>query len=387
MDGNRYIDYALAWGPLILGHRHPKLVEAIRRQAERPHIYGAQHELEFLVAERLQDVIPCADLVAFTSSGSEAVQLALRLSRIFTGRNLILKFEGHYHGWMDSVMFSYHPSRDQIGPTHTPHPVLGSAGQVPNAVENLIVAPWNRIEILEQIFQERGSEIAAVIMEPVLCNSGCLLPLPNYLQDVKNLCAQYRSLLIFDEVITGFRSALGGAQSLYGVVPDLATFGKAIAGGAPLSAVAGRKEILELMLGNGVVFGGTFNGNSLSMASALAALDQLSQDDGALLDQANEVGRMLMEGIRSVAQKRGIPLVVNGFGTAFALHFTSRTELRDYRDTLDDDRDLLGRFLLRALDEGIYVLPDGRHYLSVVHSKDDVAETLNAYERVFEGLL
>jgi glutamate-1-semialdehyde 2,1-aminomutase len=388
VDGNRYIDYALAWGPLILGHRHPQLVEAMRRQAERPHVYGAQHELECRVAERVQAVVPCAELVAFTSSGSEAVQLALRLSRIFTGRNLILKFEGHYHGWMDSVMFSYHPGRDQIGPTHAPHPVPGAAGQVPNAAENLIVAPWNRIEILERIFSKRGSEIAAVIMEPVLCNSGSLLPLPNYLQDVKNLCQQYGSLLIFDEVITGFRLALGGAQSLYGIVPDLATFGKAMAGGVPLSAVAGRKEILELMfgIGNGVVFGGTFNGNPLSMASALATLDQLAQDDGAPLAQANQVGRMLMEGIRRVAQKHGIPLVVTGLGTAFTLHFTSRTELRDYRDTLEDDQDRLGRFLVRALDEGVYVLPDGRHYLSVVHTEDDVAETLNAYERVFEGL-
>ena len=181
--------------------------------------------------------------------------------------------------------------------------------------------------------------------------------------------------------------APGGAQSFYGVVPDLATFGKAIAGGPPLSAVAGRKEILELMFGNGVVFGGTFNGNPISLASAQAALDRLSQDDGAPLVRANQIGRMLMEGIRSAAQKHSIPIVVNGFGTAFALHFTSRIALRDYRDTMEDDRDLLLRFLLRALEEGIYVLPDGRHYLSVVHTEDDIAETLRAFERVFEGLL
>src|SRR5690242_19502110 len=182
VDGNEYIDYVLAWGPMILGYRHPALVEAMRTAAERPYSYGEEHELEIRVAEKIQQLVPCAERVAFTSSGSEAVQLALRLARAYTKRNLILKFEGHYHGWMDSVLASNHPSREEAGPLEKPNIVLGSAGQVANAVDNVIVAAWNRVELLEQVFAAHGSKIAAVIMEPVLCNSGCLMPVPGYLE-------------------------------------------------------------------------------------------------------------------------------------------------------------------------------------------------------------
>ncbi|MEK7403722.1 MAG: aspartate aminotransferase family protein [Acidobacteriota bacterium] len=381
VDGNQYIDYTLAWGPLILGHRHPRLVEAMRRQAERPQIYGAEHELEFLVAEKMQQLVPCAERVAFTSSGSEAVQLALRLVRAATGRNLILKFEGHYHGWMDSVLLSHHPGAAEVGPADDPRVVPESRGQTPNAAENVLVASWNCIDAVEHIFRERGAEIAAVILEPVLCNSGCLLPLPGYLEALRRISDQHGALLIFDEIITGFRLAPGGAQSHYGVVPDLATFGKALAGGAPLSAVAGRKEIMELMFGGGVSFGGTFNGNPVSLACAHVVLEELARDGGAALARANRTGQALMEGIRAAAARQGVALQVCGFGAAFALHFTGKRELRDYRDTLEDDRERLARFLLRALEEGIYILPDGRLYVSTAHTDEDVAETLAALER------
>ena len=383
VDGNEYIDYVLAWGPMILGYGHPAIVEAMRRQAERPHCLGEQHELEIEVAEKIQRLVPCAERVAFTSSGSEAVQLVFRLARAFTGRRLILKFEGHYHGWMDSALISYHPTREQVGPIENPNVVTGSAGQVANAVENVIVAPWNRAETLEAILERHGKEIAAVIMEPVLCNSGCLLPADGYLEQVRKLCTSYGALLIFDEVITGFRMGLGGAQGFYGVTPDLATFGKAVGGGLPLSVVAGRREIMEQMYGGGVAFGGTFNGNPMSMAAANAALSELSRDGGALLEQANARGRKLMAGITAAARRRGIALQVTGFGTAMLLHFTTRTELRDYRDTLDDDRAMLQRVLLRALEEGLHIVPDGRLYVSAVHTDADVSETLAAFERVF----
>jgi glutamate-1-semialdehyde 2,1-aminomutase len=386
VDGNRYIDYTLAWGPLILGHRHPRLVAAVRAQADRPHIYGAEHEFEYLVAEKIQAVVPCAQRVAFCSSGSEAVQLALRLGRAFTGRNLVLKFEGHYHGWMDSVLLSHHPGGEEMGPLECPQVVRESRGQCPNVTENVLVAPWNRIEDVERVLRERGSEIAAVIMEPVLCNSGCLLPEPGYLEGVRTICREHGALLIFDEVITGFRLSLAGAQGFYGVVPDLATFGKALAGGLALSAVTGRREIMELMAGGGAAFGGTFNGNPLSLACAQACLEELSAEGGVALARANRLGEMLMEGLRKLAHYHHIPLVVSGFGAAFALHFTHRSELKHYRDTLEDDRELLSRFLLCALDEGIYILPDGRFYVSGVHSEQDVEETLAALERVFRSL-
>ena len=382
VDGNRYIDYTLAWGPLILGHRHPRLVEAVRTQAGRPHTYGAEHELEYQVSEKMQALVPCAERVAFCSSGSEAVQLALRLARAFTGRNLVLKFEGHYHGWMDSVLLSYHPGAGQAGPLDRPQVVIESRGQVANSADNVLVAAWNRVEDVERIFREGGSQIAAVIMEPVLCNSGCLLPQPGYLEGVQALCRQHGALLIFDEVITGFRMALAGAQGFYGILPDLATFGKALAGGLALSAVAGRREIMELMMGGGAAFGGTFNGNPLSLAAARACLEELSAEEGAALARANRAGEMIMEGLRKLAGEQRIPVVITGFGAAFALHFTRRSELQHYRDTLEDDRALLARFLLRALEEGIYLLPDGRMYVSAAHTEQDAAETLEALGRV-----
>ena len=386
VDGNQYIDYALAWGPAILGHRHPCIVRAVRKAAEGPHIYGAQHELEFEVAEKIQRLAPCAERVAFTSSGSEAVQLAMRLARAFTGRRLLVKFEGHYHGWMDSALLSHHPSREEAGPDDAPRVVLESKGQVPNAADNVIVARWNRPALLEKLLEERGREVAAVIMEPVLCNSGCILPEDGYLARVRELCDRHGVLLIFDEIITGFRLALGGAQQRYGVAADIATFGKAVAGGLPLSVVAGRKEIMELIFTGGVAFGGTFNGNPVSLAAARATLEELSADGGAALAHANRLGRLLMEQIQALGRSRGIPLLVTGMGTAFSVHFTRRERLAEYRDILDDDGELLARFLRLALQRGVYALPDGRFYVSVVHSEKEVDQTLDALGRVFDDL-
>ncbi|MFQ5930198.1 MAG: aspartate aminotransferase family protein [Acidobacteriota bacterium] len=385
VDGNHYIDYTLGWGPLILGHRHPALLETLRSQVERPHLYGAQHDLEFQVAEKIQSLVPCAERVAFTSSGSEAVQIALRLARAYTGRGLVVKFEGHYHGWMDTALISYHPRAQEMGALERPNRVLGSQGQVPVALEDVLVCVWNRVDLLKRVFEKHKSEIAAVIMEPVLCNSGCLVPKDSYLPAVRELCTRYGAVLIFDEIITGFRMSLGGAQAVYDVKPDLATFGKALAGGLPLSAVAGRREILEQMF-DGVVFGGTFNGNPLSLAAASATLGELEKDDGRLLAHAQAMGKELMDGLVELAGKRNVRLKMVGFGTAFGAHFTDRDQLLDYRHTLDDDPVALDQFIRLALEEGVYLLPDGRWYVSAVHEKADVAETLQAIERVLERM-
>jgi glutamate-1-semialdehyde 2,1-aminomutase len=385
VDGNEYIDYVLAWGPMILGYRHPAIVEAMHRQAELPTDYGAQHELEFAVSEKIQQMLPCAERVAFTSSGTEAVQLAFRLARAFTGRPLILKFEGHYHGWVDGALISYKPSLGECGPPERPSVALGSRGQIAGVAESFAVAPWNDLEILARILAQRGQEIAAVAMEPVLCNSGCILPLPGYLEQVRDLCSRHGALLLFDEVITGFRMSPGGAQQYYSVVPDLATFGKAVGGGAPLSGVAGREEILMQMY-SGVVFGGSFNGNPVSLASADATLAELSRDDGAALAQANRLGQKLSDGIRDIVRDSGLNVLVSGFGTAFAVHFTDKTELRDYRDTLSDTAALLQDFLLRALQEGLHIVPDGRFYVSAAHTEHDIEETLSRLRNVFADL-
>jgi glutamate-1-semialdehyde 2,1-aminomutase len=385
VDGNQYIDYALAWGPAILGHAHPAMVDAVARAACLPHAYGQQHETEIAVAAKICALVPCAERVAFTSSGSEAVQLAHRLARAFTGRNLVLKFEGHYHGWMDSALVGYHPSAAQCGPLEEPPTVLGSRGQAPNAAENTVVAPWNRLDVLERILARHAGRIAAIVMEPVLCNTGCLLPLPGYLEGVRDLATRHGALLVFDEIITGFRIALGGAQQHYGVTPDLATFGKAVAGGLPLSVVAGRREIVEQIF-FGVAFGGTFNGNPLSMAAAHAALTALSSDGGAPLRHANRIGEQLMQGIATCARKHAIHVAVTGFGAAFFLHFGNPTALRDYRDTLADDAPMLRRFLLLSLERGLHILPDGRLYVSAAHTDQDAEETLAAIDSAFATL-
>jgi glutamate-1-semialdehyde 2,1-aminomutase len=386
VDGNEYLDYCLAWGPMILGYRHPALVEAMREQADRPMDYGAQHELEYLVAEKIQTMLPCAERVAFTSSGTEAVQLAHRLARAATGRERILKFEGHYHGWVDGALLSYKPSPEQVGPIERPNVVLGSRGQVRNAVDNTLVAPWNRIDVLGELLARVGDQVAAVMMEPVLMNGGGILPEPGYLGAVRELTRRHGCLLIFDEVITGFRIGSGGAQAHYGVTPDLATLGKAIAGGATLSAVAGRAEILEQLAGGGVSFGGSFNGNPPALAAADATLRELSRDDGAALRIANRHGEALRHGLVELGRKHGVPLLATGFGAAFAVHFTEKAELKDYRDTFADDRDRLRRFLYRALQEGIHLVPDGRFYVSAVHGEREVEQTLEALGRVFAAL-
>jgi len=375
VDGNEYIDYCLAWGPMILGYCHPAIVEAMRRQAELPADYGGQHELEFEVSEQIQRLMPCAELVQFTSSGSEACQIAFRLARAFTGQNRILKFEGHYHGWMDGALVSYKPSVGQLGA-----PALGSRGQVPNSAENVAVTQWNDIDMLDCATADGG--IAAVVMEPVLCNSGCVLPRPGYLEQARRFCTERGILLIFDEVITGFRLSIGGAQEYYGVVPDLATFGKAVGGGAPLSGIAGRADILMQMY-DGVAFGGSFNGNPVSLASANATLTELARDNGAALAHARRMGQRLIDGIRRMAR---IPVLVSGFGAAFAIHFTNRTELSDYRDTLADDTCLLNRFLHRALEHGLHIVPDGRMYVSAAHTDRDIDDTLARLEVVFSDL-
>jgi glutamate-1-semialdehyde 2,1-aminomutase len=386
VDGNEYIDYQLAWGPMILGYSHPAMVERMRKQVEKPWSYGAQHQLEITVAEKIQSMVPCAERIAFTSSGSETVQLAHRLARAYTRRPAILKFEGHYHGWMDSALHSYKPQLAEVGPLASPNTVPGSCGQVANSSENVIVSPWNRLDVLEELLDSRGSTIAAIMMEPVLCNSGCLMPLPGFLEAVRALADRHGCLLIFDEVITGFRIDPGGAQRYFGITPDLATFGKAVAGGMPLSVVAGRADIMEQMFTGGVVFGGTFNGNPLSLAGADVCLDELSRNDGEALKRANHLGSELMKGIRESAKSRGIPLQVTGFGTAFYLHFTEREELTDYRDTFDDDRERLQQFLGAALRQGVQMVPDGRMYVSTAHTAVDIEETRQKLDCAFQVL-
>jgi glutamate-1-semialdehyde 2,1-aminomutase len=383
VDGNSFIDYTLAWGPLILGHSHPEIVSAVAEQLAQFQLLGAQHELEVRVARKLCEIIPCAERVAFSSTGSEAVQLAFRLAREFTGRRKILKFEGHYHGWPDGVLVSYRPALAQDSNYATQ---LGSGGQTPSVLDDITVLPWNEPACVHALLKQHADQIAAIILEPVLCNSSCLTPVPGYLQALRDLCNQFGVLLIFDEVITGFRVALGGAQQLFGVVPDLATFGKAVAGGFPLSVVAGKAAIMELIPARRVVHAGTFNGNPVVLASAEATIHVLSRDNGAVLDRIRRHGELLITGIRSRARDARTPLLVNGVGAAFHISFTTRTEMQSYRDTLDCDVPKRDAFLQAMLERGVYLLSDGRWYISSAHDETDVQHTLAAVEECFAVL-
>jgi glutamate-1-semialdehyde 2,1-aminomutase len=382
-DGRRYLDYAMGWGPLILGHSHPVVVKAVRKQLEKFQLLGAQHELEIEVARNICRLVPSAQLVAYSNTGTEAVQLALRLARAFTGRQKFVKFEGHYHGWADSVLLSYHPANHNSRPRQA---VPASEGQSRSLYKDVFILPWNDPEALDCLLAKHGDEIAAIITEPILCNSGCLLPLPGYLEEMRRLSRRHNIVLIFDEVITGFRASLGGAQSLLGVFPDLTILGKALGAGFPISAVAGRKTIMELIPRKRVVHAGTFNGNPISLAAANAALGVLSAGQGRVLMQLHRRGERLKEGISRLAARAQIPCLLNGIGSVFHLSFTTRRSVRNYRETLDADTQMRDRFIQAMLESGVYLIPDCRWYPSAAHTPADVETALRAVERAFRKI-
>ncbi len=378
-DGNRYIDYTCGYGPVILGHAYPPVVNALQRAAAQGFLYGGQHEGEILLAERLAAVVPCIEMVRYNSTGSEAVAAAVRLARAYTGRTKLVRFAGHYHGWFDEELISTHPSAD--GETV---PLLESQGQSPAAAAHILVAPWNDAAALERLLSTHAHEVAAILMEPIMCNSGVIMPAAGYLERVRALCTQHGIMLIFDEVITGFRVHLGGAQALLGVTPDLAVFGKAMANGFPLSCVGGRREIMDLISSGSVVHAGTFNGNPLGVASALATIDELARDGGAAYHRLNTTGRRLMQGIREVAAGKGIPVLVQGPGPVFYMWFTDRPSITDYRSSAQVSREPYARFAAAMLAGGVRVIPGGRWYVTYSHTDADVDQTLKAVAAALE---
>ena len=376
VDGNVYLDYTLAWGPLILGHASLAVNRAVFEHLERGHTFGAQHDLEYEVAELVQKYVPCAERVCFANSGTEIVQLALRLARAYTGRTKYLKFEGHYHGWDDSVLVSYKPSAEQIADFGS-QPVPVGAGQRPHP--GAIVVEWNDRAAVEAAFREHGAELSAVICEPILCNSGCIPPDPGFLEFLREVTQRAGTLLIFDEVITGFRLGLGGGQAHFGVTPDLATFAKAIGGGLPLSLLAGKLAVMELIANGTVVHAGTLNGNPLVLAAAKATIETLAANDGAVYRTMWALGDRLRAGLRDLLTRKGYMVALNGAGPVFQLSFQT-TAPRTYRETLLADGKLYSDFALALLDEGVLVLPDGRWYLSVAHTAEHIDRTLEIVE-------
>jgi glutamate-1-semialdehyde 2,1-aminomutase len=370
-DGRRFVDYTLAWGPLIVGSAHPAVNAAVTQQLARGYAFGAQHELEIRVARQIVDLVPGVEQVIFSNSGSEAVQAALRIARAKTGRNKVVKFEGHYHGWMNNVLVSYHPAGGQ--PTAT-QPSCG--GQPANEYADTLVLPWNDLDALRAAFEAVGDQIAAVITEPLLANSGSCEPRPGYLQGVIDLCKRFGALSIFDEVITGFRLAPGGAREYYDVAPDLSVYGKALGAGFPLSAVGGRKEVFDVLRDGRTIHAGTYNGNPVCLAAASAALELLA--DRIAFARMHEHGQAIQAAIKAAAAESGTQLAISGVGSVFSVHWGLTQPPIDYRQTLQSNQQAYTQFRMRMLDRGVYLLPDGRWYVGIAHDKAALKITVDA---------
>lgn len=382
VDGNEYIDYYLDYGPLINGHAHPHIVKAIKEQVEKGTMYGINNELEIRLCEKLIKHVPCAEMVGFHSTGSEAVHTALRLARAYTGKNKIIKFEGHYHGWFDSVhISSFSPPK---GPEEAPEPVLGSPlGQPKSVLQDIMVLPWNNAEVLEKTLKKQAKEVAGIIMEPIELGHG-ILPKEGYMETVRELSEKYDVVLIFDEVKTMFRVGLGGAQEYLKVIPDLFVCSKAMGGGLPISAFGGKKEIMELITQGKVPAMGTYNANPLSLAGALANIEVLEKDGGKAYKEMYRVGEKLMKGIREIFEELKVKAIAKGLPCQFVTCFTemSAEEITNYRawsKAIESAPEKGERFRVELLKRGVFSsYPDW--HLSTVHSDSDVEKTLGAVE-------
>lgn len=383
VDNNTYLDFTLSQGPVLLGHQHAAVDQAIADVLQRGILYAGQHELEFQVAEWVCRHIPSAELVRFGSCGSEMVQAALRTARSVTGRQKFMKFEGHYHGWFDNVAISIKPTPENAGPHTEPTPVPWTGGQSQYTLNEVVVAPFNQIEIVRNLIEEHADDLAAVILEPIGCNNGCIPADPEFLRFLRQICDERGIVLIFDEIITGFRTSLGGAQAYFGVTPDLSTFGKAMGAGLPIAMLVGKERFMQHIAEGKAIHAGTYNSNTVCMAAALAILNVLETEG---TDQLVERGNRLMEGLRSAAAKHGIPLLIQGPGPMFHTAFTTKPAIRELRDLWDVDEALLGQFVDGMMDEGVRLINRGLWYVSLAHTDADIDEALAAADRVFARL-
>ncbi len=382
IDGNRLIDYYLGMGPMILGHRPEAVVEAVRAQLERGILFGGQSEVEFEAAELVCGMLPSAEKVRFSSSGSEAAQAALRLARAATGRGVIVKFEGHYHGWLDNVLWSVAPAADAMGAEGAPVPQPGTTGQDAHAGQLIEVLSWNRPDFIEERLS-RG-DVAAVIMEPAMCNTGAIFPAPGYLESVREICTRTGTVLIFDEVITGFRVGPGGAQEKLGVTPDLTLFGKAVASGFPVAGVAGKAALMDMFAAGKVMHGGTYNSQSVAMAATVATLRSL-QAPGTY-DHLARQGERLMAGVSGAFAAAGVTATVTGFPEIFHVGFGLTAPPRNYRDILATDRAGYVRLTTALLARGVRVLERGAWFISTRHDDAVVDETVSALRDALASL-
>lgn len=395
LDGNTYIDYLLGYGALLVGHGHPKIKESLFRQmeADGTNLFGTPHEGEYGLGKRIQSHYPSMELLRYTNSGTEGTLLALRLACAFTGKRKIAKFEGHYHGGYDQVLFSINPDGAAAGPPEAPQAVPESKGIDPHYMKNIVILPFNDLEATESILRNHQDEIAAVIMEPFL--GGFIPATPTFMEGLRRVTEELGIILIFDEVKTGFRLNIGGAQALYGIRPDLTVLGKVIGGGFPIGIVGGKKEIMmESAPGSAsdlfdmshrktsapreVLFhSGTYNGHPSILAVAQTVLDILEAELDPLIQRTKQLKR----GLEELFKQRGIPMQALGEGTSFNVLLTER-KVEDYRDLQDTDFSLRKRIDYFLLSEGIYTKPLNRYNLSVAHGKEELERTWEAYRRV-----
>ncbi|MGQ7272643.1 glutamate-1-semialdehyde 2,1-aminomutase [Marinobacter sp. V034] len=379
-DGKRYIDFIGSWGPMILGHRDPRVIDALHAQIDVGVGYGAPTAIETAMAKKICEMVPSIDLVRMVNSGTEATMSAIRLARGFTGRDKIVKFEGCYHGHVDSLLVKAGSGALTLGEPNSPG--------IPAALAELtLTVDFNDINSVKEVFEKMGDEIAAIIVEPVAGNMNCIPPVPGFLEGLREICDQHGSVLIFDEVMTGFRVSRGGAQERYDVTPDLTALGKVIGGGLPVGAFGGKREIMSHISPLGPVYqAGTLSGNPLAMRAGLTTLEAISEPGfhSRLIEKTNRV----RDGIKAAADAAGVPLAVQSAGAMFGFFFTDQTEVNSFDAVMACNADHFKAFFLGMLNEGVYLAPSAfeASFVSAALSDDDIEHTLRAAEKVMKTL-
>jgi len=379
-DGNKYIDYVASWGPMIAGHSHPDVVAAVKAVVDQGLGYGAPTAIETEMADRVCDIVPSVEMVRMVNSGTEATMSAIRLARGFTGRDKIVKFEGCYHGHSDSLLVKAGSGALTLG-------VPTSPGVPASLAEHTITLQYNDIDEVKQAFAEVGDKIACIIVEPVAGNMNCIPPVPGFLEGLREVCDQYQSVLIFDEVMTGFRVALGGAQQHYGVMPDLTTLGKVIGGGLPVGAFGGKREIMQQIAPLGPVYqAGTLSGNPISMAAGLATLNLISAP--GVHDELSKKAQMLCQGLCDAAESEGIALSTNQVGGMFGVFFSEEKNISRFAQVTKCNIERFQKFYHGMLENGVYLAPSAYEagFVSMSHGDAEIEATIAAAKNVFKSL-
>ena len=379
-DDKRYIDYVGSWGPMILGHSHPDVLDAVRRQLEHGLSYGAPTALETQMAELVCSLVPSMDMVRMVSSGTEATMSAIRLARGYTGRDSIIKFEGCYHGHSDSLLVKAGSGALTLG-------VPSSPGVPAAFARHTLTLPFNDIDAVEKTLSEVGEEVACIIVEPVAGNMNCVPPVPGFLEGLRRLCDQHGVVLIFDEVMTGFRVSLGGAQAYYGITPDISTFGKIIGGGMPVGCFGGKRAIMQKIAPLGPVYqAGTLSGNPLAMAAGITTLNLISRP--GFHDELTQYTSRMLQGMQERADAAGVPFVTTQAGGMFGLYFSGADDILTFEDVMSSDSERFKRFYHLMLEGGVYLAPSAYEagFTSIAHGEDELRITLDAAQRAFEAI-